>query len=381
MSEDDQEESRVECSCADCCGSSASKASEGSERKYDHENAGWIEGRLESAAGPVPLVSTRLNWRDRLGSFFVRLGIKRMHYAVRPGLYAVGNPTPGSPVFASANYKLSFDRLRKELDGVDAWVLVLDTKGINVWCAAGKGTFGTEEILNRLEASGLRSVVSQRTLILPQLGAPGVAAHEVTKRSGFKVVYGPVRASDIKLFLRSGLKASEEMRTVRFNFADRLILTPLELVMTLKVVAAVVLIFLILDLLGLNILSWKTLYPYLGAVVVGCVAVPALLPWIPGPAFAWKGWLLGLAWALFVNIEQGLIFSSSPGWPQAWPRAVSYFLLLPAISAFLAMNFTGSSTYTSLSGVVREMKTAVPAIVVSAGLGLGLLVASLAGAF
>jgi len=381
MSNDDQEKPRVECSCADCCGASASKVSEENERNYIQENRGWIESRLDTAAGPVPVVSTRLNWRDRLGSFVVRLGIKRMNYAVRPGLYAVGNPTLGSPVFVSANYKLSFDRLRKELGGVDAWVLVLDTKSINVWCAAGKGTFGTEELIRRLEASGLRSVVSHRTLILPQLGAPGVAAHEVTRQSGFKVVYGPVRASDIKLFLRNGMKASEEMRTVRFNLADRLILTPLELVMTLKVVAAAVLILLVLDVLGLNAFSWKTLYPYLGAIIVGCVAVPALLPWIPGPAFAWKGWLLGIVWALFVNIEQGLIFSGSPGWAQLWPRAVSYFLLLPAISAFLAMNFTGSSTYTSLSGVVREMKTAVPATFISAVLGLGILIAALAGAF
>jgi hypothetical protein len=57
------------------------------------------------------------------------------------------------------------------------------------------------------------------------------------------------------------------------------------------------------------------------------------------------------------------------------------FLLLPAISAFLALNFTGSSTYTSLSGVVREMKVAIPAILMAAGLGFGLLIAQLAGAF
>jgi len=44
-----------------------------------------------------------------------------------------------------------------------------------------------------------------------------------------------------------------------------------------------------------------------------------------------------------------------------WLKAVAYFLLLPALSGFLTMNFTGSSTYTSLSGVDREMKFAVPA--------------------
>ena len=76
-----------------------------------------------------------------------------MDYRVEPGLYAVGSPTADSPVLVSANYKMSFDRLRSALPGVDAWILVLDTKGINVWCAAGKGTFGTDELVRRIEAA------------------------------------------------------------------------------------------------------------------------------------------------------------------------------------------------------------------------------------
>jgi hypothetical protein len=94
--------------------------------------------------------------------------------------------------------------------------------------------------------------------------------------------------------------------------------------------------------------------------------VPILLPWIPGRVFAWKGWLLGVLWAAFVNIQQGLL----PPTPSSWERAVTHFLLLPAISAFLAMGFTGSSTYTSLSGVLKEMRYAVPAILASASIGL-----------
>ena len=124
---------------------------------------------------------------------------------------------------------MSFDRLRKELAGFDAWILVLDTKGINVWCAAGKGAFGTGEIVHRIEATGLAGLVSHRTLILPQLGAPGVAANEVLKKSGFRVIYGPVRASDLKVFIEAGMKATKDMRAVKFDFMDRLVLTPVEL--------------------------------------------------------------------------------------------------------------------------------------------------------
>ena len=184
---------------------------------------------MHTPSGEIPQISTSLTFRDTVGSWKARWGINRMNYTVPPGLYGVGNPEAASPVLVTANYKMTLDRLRKELAGLDAWVLVLDTRGINVWCAAGKGTFGTEELVKRINLAGLNKLVSHGTVILPQLGAPGVAAHEVKRRTGFKVVYGPVRASDIKDFLRAGMKATAKMRTVSFGFMDRLILTPIEL--------------------------------------------------------------------------------------------------------------------------------------------------------
>ena len=170
---------------------------------------------ITSAPNILP-VQTRLTAADRWDHFLARIGWKRAGHRVEPGLYAVGNPTPDSPVFVSANYTLSFDALRSALDGIDGYILVLDTKGINVWCAAGKGTFGTDEIVNRVFATHLKEVVTQRKLILPQLGAPGVAAHEVKKRTGFWVEYGPVRAADLPEYLKTH-KATPQMRKVEFH--------------------------------------------------------------------------------------------------------------------------------------------------------------------
>lgn len=309
--------------------------------------------------------TAKLTRRDIFGAWKARWGINRMNYKVDPGLYSVGKPDSNSPVLVSSNYKLSFDSLRKELTGLNAWILVLDTKGINVWCAAGKGTFGTTEILNRIAIVQLEKVVSHRTLILPQLGAPGVSAHEVLKHSGFKVLYGPVRAGDIKEYLNSGKKATPEMRTVRFSTLDRLVLTPVELVQTLDISLKIFGVLFLLNLTGLGRFGPLDFYAYAGAVLIGCVLVPVLLPWIPGRAFAWKGWLLGLIWALLVNLLNG--------WPQAPQygllRALGYLLILPPVSAYLAMNFTGSSTFTSFSGVFKEMKIAIPAMIISVGLG------------
>lgn len=352
------------CSCGpECCGWTSDKAKEAS---YFREAGHWIERRIESPVGEIPVVRTRFSRQDILGKVKARFGFGRMNYKVRPGLYAVGNADPGSPVLVSANYKLSFDSLRRELAGLDAWILVLDTKGINVWCAAGKGTFGTEELVRRIEDTVLSRVVSHRVLILPQLGAPGVAAHEVTRRTHFKVIYGPVRAADIKDFLVAGMKVTPEMRLVRFKLKDRFVLTAIELTNPFKYLVIVTAVLWILSSLGLHLLSWTAWYPYLGAILIGGFLVPVLLPWIPGRAFAWKGWLLGMLWAGFVNFHQGLL----PPAPNTWPLAAVHFLLLPAISAFLAMGFTGSSTYTSLSGVLKEMRYAVPAILASASFGI-----------
>jgi hypothetical protein len=317
----------------------------------------------------IQMASTQLTIHDKIGTWKARWGINRMNYKVSPGVYSIGEADNMSPVLVTANYKMSFDMLRKELSGLNAWILVLDTKGINVWCAAGKGTFGTDELVRRISIVNLSSIVSHKTLILPQLGASGVSAHEVQRRSGFKVVFGPVRAADIQEFLQAGMKATPEMRKVRFNMYDRLVLTPIELVGTFKVSLIIFGVLFILNLLKAGSFGIVDFYGYIGALLIGCVLVPILLPWIPGKAFAWKGWLLGFLWAGYVNVLNGWPFEPEYG----LLRALAYMLILPSISAFYAMNFTGSSTYTSFSGVIKEMKTAVPAIIGSIALGTVLI--------
>jgi hypothetical protein len=52
--------------------------------------------------------------------------------------------------------------------------------------------------------------------------------------------------------------------------------------------------------------------------------------------------------------------------------AISLILLMAAIAAYLAMNFTGASTFTSLSGVKKEIRYSMPWIIGSIALS-GLL--------
>ncbi|MCI5124648.1 MAG: hypothetical protein D3925_09270, partial [Candidatus Electrothrix sp. AR5] len=214
-----------------------------------------MAGFLETAAGAVPRVKTVLGFRDYFGTIRVRIGMARNQYKVNPGLYGVGAPSLESPVFVTANYKLSFDALRKELIGLDSWLLVVDTRGINVWCAAGKRSFSTEEVARQVQQSGLERVVSHRELILPQFAAIGVALHELQKQCGFKGVFGPIRAEDVPQFMRQNRKADESQRSVTFTLAERLTLVPVEITLIWKQFFLAVLVGFILSGIGSDIYS------------------------------------------------------------------------------------------------------------------------------
>lgn len=293
-----------------------------------------------------------------------------MHYVVEPGLYALGNPDQKSPVLVTANYKMSFDKLREALPGRDLWILVLDTQGVNVWCASGKGTFGTSELVGRIESSGLAQIVSHRELILPQLSGPGVAAHRVKKSSLFKVTYGPIRSRDLPAFLDAGLRASPEMRLKTFTIGERVELIPMELMGALKPGILAIFILFLLAVIGRSSEGWIialnhglfSVLAFLAAILAGAVLTPLLLPWLPGRAFSVKGLSLGVVFAALgvVCYYGGWIIKARGLDVLAW------VLLIPALSAYLAMNFTGASTYTSLSGVRKEMRWALP-LEISAG--------------
>jgi len=318
----------------------------------------------------VTTVSSTLSLWDIAGAWKARWGIGRMEYKINPGLYAVGAPSDKAPVLVSANYKLTFDILRKNLKGLGCWLLILDTKGVNVWCAAGKGTFGTDELVNRVEAVGLHKYVAHKNLILPQLGAPGINAHEVARRTGFLVTYGPVRADDIQAFISSGNKATKEMRRVRFTFKDRLVLTPMEIVPVMKKTLPILGAVLITNQFAKRPFDKHDLAAYAGAVLTGSVLTPLLLPYIPGRAFAWKGWLLGLLGTV------GYMAKFKRFAPGNRVMASGQMLLFPALSSFIAMNFTGASTYTSPSGVKKEMCKALPLILAAGTIGATLMLCS-----
>ncbi len=342
-----------------CCGPPAGS------KAIDDEQPGYtichfVDGFVNSRAGRVPRVKEALEYRDVLGTLRARVNIGRNNYRIAPGLYCIGEPDESSPVLVTANYKLSFDALRKELFLLSAWIIVLDTRGINVWCAAGKGTFSTQEIVRQVKLTGIEKLVSKKELIVPQLGATGVSAKEVKKACGFKVIWGPVRAKDLKQFIYSGKMASPEMRQVTFTLKERLELIPVELSLAIKPLMWTLLAVFILSGIGPGFFSLTSAFDrsiiaavtLIASIVAGAFAAPVFLQWIPGSAFSIKGAITGMGAGLLAIVY----FRSA----ICRFEAMALFFSAVAVSSYLSMNFTGTTPFTSPSGVEKEMRKSIP---------------------
>jgi hypothetical protein len=329
---------------------------------------------LRPVSVTAPTVSSELELSDIFGALKVRLGINRNNYTVTPGLYKVGKPDSQSDVLVSANYKLSFDVLRKNLDSLNVWILVIDTKGVNVWCAAGKGNFGTDNVVRSIKKASLEHIVKHRRIILPQLSASGVAAHKVKEQTGFKAIFGPVQARDIKSFIEAGYKATSEMRKIAFPMVERAKLIPVDFMYAIYKLLLILCGFFIfsgLDKTGFLFAKMleTCLYPLInivGAYIVGIVVATLFLPWVPFRAFALKGAFWGLVFTIFL-----FLLIEVP-----YMEGISIGLVNISVASFMTMNFTGSSTYTSLSGVQKEMKWAIPFQIGFMALGIILFIIS-----
>jgi ubiquinone/menaquinone biosynthesis C-methylase UbiE len=191
---------------------------------------------------------------------------------VRTGLYAVGNPTPASPVLVTGNFDLTVRRLVKAIDGqVDAWLLVADSAGINVWCAAGGGYFTAEKVIAAVKSSHLERVVKHHALVLPQLCANGVDGWRIRQETGWGVHWGPAKAIDIPAYLAAKRKKTDAMRWVRFPLRDRLEMVTVTLGFYGLLILLPVLIF------------WRNMFWPVAISLLGLSYFYTIVhPWLPG---------------------------------------------------------------------------------------------------
>lgn len=243
---------------------------------------------------------------------------------VKPGLRKVGNPNRSSPVLVTCNFELTVRIVTKTLEhhGIDAWLLVAPTKGVNAWCAGGAGDFTADTVVSIIKTSGIEDRVDHRVLILPQLAANGINIWSVKERTGWRPRFGPADIKNFPAYLESGKARTErEDRIVEFKIKDRFVMgTNLGFNVSL---------LLILPLLLLSIwipsLWWKTL-PLL--FVLSTLA-SLLVFWLPGKIGVQKGIALGVfSMAVFTwvcNIIGPVEPWSVLGW-NTWILMVSAFI-------------------------------------------------------
>ena len=160
-----------------------------------------------------------------LGYLFINLVgtlLRAFPLPCKTGCIPVGNPGPDSPVFLTCNYSLTVERVKRALRGLDAYLLVANSRGINVWCAATGGLLTNHDVISVLKTSGIEGRVNHRNVILPQLAATGIERKTIHRKTGWRIVWGPVYAADIPAFLQSQLRKTTEMSQVRFPLGQRL---------------------------------------------------------------------------------------------------------------------------------------------------------------
>jgi MoaD family protein len=204
------------------------------------------------------------------------------------GLRRVGSPGRQSPVLVTCNFHTTVKRLTHLLGkaGVDAWLLVADSKGVNVWCAAGGDEFNTQSVISAVKTSGVGDRVDHRRLVLPPLGAPGIRIDEVHRRTRWSTSWGPVYAEDLPRYLNRRFHRDESMRRVAYGWRERLD-TGLGSLFPFYSIGALIILALAHDLL----------VSYLAIGASTFLLFMLACPWLPGKRGLTKALLLDLALA------------------------------------------------------------------------------------
>ena len=299
--------------------------------------------RAEKRPPPTVLAPYRLSdWVEILGNIFSYFTLTFQGVPIKTGLYSLGNPSKDSPLLVTANYLSTFTAVRKHLRGLDCYLLVIDTRGINVWCAAGEGNFSAEEIHNSLRATRAGDIVETRTLILPKLSANGVRYRDVKRLTRWNAVFGPVYARDIPEYLNNNLVKTEPMKRVDFGFLERLRVAP-------------PFAFFCAFLAALPLVVFHHLYsPMIPLIVLAAAFVfPVAFYILPTDYFFKKGITLGL-----VGAACAALFLWNAGAPPK--EMLQWALIIVGLTTFIAMDFSGMSPVSNYSRIKQEYYVVTP---------------------
>jgi len=208
---------------------------------------------------------------------------------------------------------------------LDCYLLVAPTGGINVWCAAKGGSFTAHSIVSVVKTSRISDMVTNRTLILPQLSAPGIDTRLVRKETGWRCKFGPVYAKDIPQYVANGLKKTDAMRRVKWDLADRL---------DIGIGVSFPMFLLILVILALFLKAWLAEFVVLEWGLL--LLMYGLYPLIPGRT-GWRKLLF-----LEASLAVGLLGYSLLATTQSWYIRDLFFMAMGLVMV-IGIDFGGVS--------------------------------------
>jgi len=179
-------------------------------------------------------------------------------FPCKTGLIKIGTPDENSPVFITGNYCLTVERVKRALEKntIDCYLLIANSRGINVWCSAAGGHFTNHDVISVLKTSGIEKLTNHRNVILPQLAAAGIEAKAIKEKTGWDMIWGPVYAEDIPDFIKNNFKKTPEMRNVKFPLIHRIEMGVMWAFPFSIIVAFIAFLFWREVLLSLVLLTW-----------------------------------------------------------------------------------------------------------------------------
>jgi NAD-dependent dihydropyrimidine dehydrogenase PreA subunit len=258
------------------------------------------------------------------------------------GLVPIGNPGRDSPVLVTCNFYITVRRMIRRLRGLDLWLLVADSKGVNVWCAAGAEEFNTHSVVAAVKTSGIADRVDHRRLTLPPLGAPGIRAKDVEEQTGWSVRWGPVRERDIPRYLGEGERRDEGMKRATYDWQERL-----------DTGLGSLFPFFFLGAIGFAIFGRNLLLDYIVVGGLACVFFMLACPFLPGKT--------GLAKVIFLEIGLGCLLFVT----EVWDIPRSFSLRADLIIAMVMFLIYG----TELGGLASTLPSDLDPFLARLGIG------------
>lgn len=294
---------------------------------------------IQDTIAPLPMEFTPMDYAKALLCWiflFMRL------FVIKPGLYHIGERDDKAPLFVTGNYYLTVFLLARRIRNKKVRLLIVDTKGINVWCAAGKGQFSAQEIIKKAGQCGLLATEPRLRVVLPKLCLSGVNLTEL-RQNGIVPIIGPVYAKDVPAFLEEGRLRQRFDEIVDFGLRSRVFTA-------LPTAVQFFFYFLGVYVVSLGYLSHSLIWIATGLAFL----YPVLFPWLPGRLFSVKG----LSLALFISILNFIFHDGG----LAELALVTVFIF--ATSVFIGLSYTGNSAVSNYTSVRKETARFLPVVVI-----------------